>query len=543
MTFKKVLPFILIIVVIAGILFGPFSARAKTVRAQTAAESGGWSPEEIPGTATPVTTQNYQDVNGDCNPFYFNAGNCVLIIGANIAQYAIWMPANLFLAIGGAAMDTSIGLTINGSIFSGLANDQNGAVTAGWGLSRDIINIFLIFILLYIAIATILQISGYGAKELLATLIVIAFLVNFSLVITKLIVDASNVLAVGFYNAFPQENSQIQISQSFKQAFDLDKIVTEVKAADTLQNSNIRNLYIIKLLTFLLGAGIAAIAGFIFIVFAALFVIRMVSLLILMILAPLAFGAMILPSTKSYSSKWWSTLFSQAFFAPAGLFMLWLAAKMSSSMHSVLQSSLGVGNKGLTDMLADAQNNTNWENIVKFILQFVIIAIILILAIVISKQMGAMGAESTIKGLKKAGRKAQGYAGRIGRYGGARLGGPIAESVLKGEGKAAAFVRSIPLATRGLAGVSALEEKRRKAETKEYKEYKEAYKTYSDAGLQAMLKTPIITERKRKAINEIIEERKKAKMPKNAIDQLKEALKTELKEEMEAEKSTTPKTP
>ena len=99
-------------------------------------------------------------------------------------------------------------------------------------------------------------------------------------------------------------------------------------------------------------------------------------------------------------------------------------------------------------------------SIAKFILQFVIIAIILIAAIIVSKQLGAMGADSAISGVKKGLSKAQGYAGRIGRYAGTRLGGMAAEKVLQGEGRAARFARSIPLVTRGLAGVSALEEKR-----------------------------------------------------------------------------------
>ena len=81
------------------------------------------------------------------------------------------------------------------------------------------------------------------------------------------------------------------------------------------------------------------IAGFIFLVFGVLFVIRMIVLLILLIPAPLAFGAMILPSTKTHATKWWNTLFSQAFFAPAGLFMLWLAAKIAQS--NVIKTALG----------------------------------------------------------------------------------------------------------------------------------------------------------------------------------------------------------
>ena len=287
MTLKKVLPPIIIAVVVLTAFFGPFIVR-QTADALTVGVdcTEGTTGEliECPAGASPGSTIVYNEKeqpviiadnpNGSCNPLYWNFENCVLSAAAGITYYAIWTPANLFLSLGGIAMDASISLTINGSIFSDLVGEENGVVATGWGISRDIVNMFLIFILLYIAIATILQVSGYGAKELLATLIVIAFLVNFSLVITKMIIDASNVLAVGFYNAFSPTNGEIQISDVFKKSFDAENIITQVKAVE--EATNLKNLYIVEFLTYLLGAGIAAVAGFIFLVFSVLFVIRMV---------------------------------------------------------------------------------------------------------------------------------------------------------------------------------------------------------------------------------------------------------------------------
>ncbi len=318
MTLRKILPFILIIIIITA-LFGPFKASADYLcvdeAGNTYTSKTACPTSDVIGN-TQVGAANKENLNGSCNPLNWDTINCVLSAGTLIAEYAIWTPVNLFAAIGGYAMDKSISLTVTGTIFSGLANEENGVVAAGWGLSRDIVNIFLIFILLYIAIATILQLTGYGAKQLLATLIIIAFLVNFSGVITKLIIDASNVLAMGFYDSFEKgADGQIAISKTFKNAFNMEKIITAdfekvLKNAGTPQ----RDIYIVTFLTYILGAGIAAIAGFIFFVFAALFLIRMVVLLILLILAPLAFGAMVLPSTKAHAKKWWDTLFHQAFF-------------------------------------------------------------------------------------------------------------------------------------------------------------------------------------------------------------------------------------
>jgi hypothetical protein len=88
-------------------------------------------------------------------------------------------------------MDLAIGVSLAG--LSGIE-----MITIGWEITRDIANIFFIFILLIIAIATILRLESYGAKQLLAKLIIVALLVNFSLVIAFAVVDAANILALTF---------------------------------------------------------------------------------------------------------------------------------------------------------------------------------------------------------------------------------------------------------------------------------------------------------------------------------------------------------
>ncbi len=421
MKMKKILPYILIIVLVFEMFFGLFAYKK-------AYANGDTGPSEYSvGKGYGSLNVNNQSQNSSpklmefCDLFSLDVGGCILQILANVAQDTIWQLANLALGIGGWMLDTGISMSITGSIFRDLAT--GGAVTAGWGFARDIVNLFLIFILLFIAIAIILQVSRFGSKELLITLIIVAFLVNFSLVITRLVIDASNVLAVEFYKAFPTKTgtdgkTTTTISLAFRNAFNLQTVVDS-----NLQNfanapggsgnatTDAKNAYLTLFLTYTLGSLVCFIAAFIFIIIAILFFIRMVVLLILMVLAPLAFAAHVLPSTKSHSSKWWDSLFSQAFFAPAALFMLWLSAKMAGS--GFIQDTLNVGNKGLSNMLVSAAaKGLDWDNIAKFSLQFVIIAIMLLASLVIAKQMGAAGANSVINAGTKAARKVQGYAGR-----------------------------------------------------------------------------------------------------------------------------------
>src|SRR3989338_10332449 len=103
------------------------------------------------------------------------------------------------------------------------------AITIGWGITRDVANIFFIFILLIIAIDTILRLESYGAKQLLPKLIIVALLINFSLVIAFTVVDASNILAL----AFIKEIGNPSISTNIATVLQLGKITNTETLSST----------------------------------------------------------------------------------------------------------------------------------------------------------------------------------------------------------------------------------------------------------------------------------------------------------------------
>src|SRR3990167_2811170 len=119
-------------------------------------------------------------------------------LGFVITAAALKLLSGVIILIAGMLFDMSVGFTLDNDNYSSSKID---AIDAGWTFSRDIVNIFFIFILLFIAIATILGIESYGAKSLLARLIVVALLVNFSLLATRGIIYVSNSLAVQIYNS------------------------------------------------------------------------------------------------------------------------------------------------------------------------------------------------------------------------------------------------------------------------------------------------------------------------------------------------------
>ena len=84
--------------------------------------------------------------------------------------------------------------------FTNSSSYDNEFVEKGWGAVRDVANIFFILMLLYVAIKTVLSLNVTDNKRLVGVIIIVALLINFSLFTTKVVIDASNILAKIFYN-------------------------------------------------------------------------------------------------------------------------------------------------------------------------------------------------------------------------------------------------------------------------------------------------------------------------------------------------------
>ncbi|MCK5285676.1 MAG: hypothetical protein KAJ58_00400 [Candidatus Pacebacteria bacterium] len=332
-------------------------------------------------------------------------GNTILKLSAQV------------LAIAGILFNISLEYTLN---FKNLV-DQLGMVNIGWSIIRDLSNMIFIFLLLFISIGTILGLSSYNIKNSLKNIIIVALLINFSLFFTSVIIDTSNIIGIGFYNAITQEKASSDlsfmdsgfarmdkgISATFSQALNLETIY-DGKLAEGDANKKIFTIAIF-------GSIFLLITAFVFFAAAILFVVRIVSLMFLMMLSPLAFIGMILPKTGGLTKKWWNELFSQAFFAPIYLMFVYIVAK-------------GINDPAFSQSLGDAGNNNFAEAFAGggsmiVIFNFILITFFMVGALISAKSLGAKGASSVIKigegvqkwGQGRAGAATFGAAGRLGR--------------------------------------------------------------------------------------------------------------------------------
>ncbi len=386
---------------------------------------------------------------------------------AKFLYYVVVIPSSWVLWFAGTILNLSVDISLSGSLLNG------DFIKDGWAVCRDLANMFFIFIILFIAISIILQLSQYGSKQLLIKVVIIALLINFSLLISGFIIDASNILASSFYeklNSYSGGNLALTadngISAIFVNAFNPQKLLGEETFIKWRDEKGAGQSLVALIILFLVASIVILVASFILFAGAILFVIRIVLLSILMILAPLAFLFMAVPGLGGYASQWWRKLFEQAFFAPAFLFLFYLAAMMVNSDFykgvSRLMDSVTQGKDGMTGFLGA---------IGAVVLPFIIVAIFMICCLVIAKQMGAMGAGTVMGWGDKMKKGAQGYAGKIPGRTARRMAAPLAEKVATSSNWAARAIRTIPGVTRGTAAIAAAQRKKVEDIQKDYTKY------------------------------------------------------------------------
>ncbi|MDP2669120.1 MAG: hypothetical protein Q8P07_04780 [bacterium] len=307
--------------------------------------------------------------------------------------------AALFVEILGKVYDLVIQKNLNFS-------DSMGVIIVGWKLSRDITNMFFILILLFIAITTMLRVSGYETKVLLRKLIVMALLINFSLAAGLMIIDGTNVLGNEFYTRMTGGNGA-SLSLPLLKGASLQLLFEMGRNASLGGISSLFNIDA--------AIGFAKIAWgvtillfvFAFIMFfaAILLLIRFAVLAFLLVIMPLAFLGYILPKTESWWDKWWSSFLSHAFFFPAHMFMVMFAILFTNQFTSQFTS-------------ATASNLLDPQNPALF-LGFLIALVMLVGSLIIARQMAVFGSGTVVGWAKMGGKYIQASATSrtIGRLG------------------------------------------------------------------------------------------------------------------------------
>jgi len=224
--------------------------------------------------------------------------------------------------------EMTIGMVLNPGFIQGLG----GFTTAEFvrevaRIVAQLCNMIYLFVLLYIAIRTIVS-SSFNYKGLLVKLVFAALLTNFSLVIAGVIIDFSQVIMYSIKidhfnigtNILDEVQEKLKLNMGSEILDRLKEFTIEKSIIESL--TEIYSMMLLVLFSFILAMTIG--------VYSILLIIRIIGLWILLILSPFAFLLSILPQTESYFKDWLSKLFNYAFLGPILVFCLWLTKKIAT---------------------------------------------------------------------------------------------------------------------------------------------------------------------------------------------------------------------
>lgn len=262
--------------------------------------------------------------------FIYVKSVAALLISVSILDRAIWLNLEMLTVHDGAG----------------------GIVTVGWGFISGLANMFLILIFIACAFAIILKIESFQAKKILPKLIIVALLMNFSLVFIGALIDISN---IAYFTLLPQPG------QGSLMGIVVEPFLNSALASIAIQTTSIAAMaaklavpflapffqlavitaipvaIIPSIISSYLQIAIALVLSGTFFLYSFIFGARIFIIQLLAILSPLAFLCLILPQTQKYWDKWLRWLFEWLFVGVFLLFFLRLGFLLFGVLADQLQ--------------------------------------------------------------------------------------------------------------------------------------------------------------------------------------------------------------
>lgn len=276
------------------------------------------------------------------------------------------------------------------------------AVSKGWLLVRDTVNMFFVVILLVIAFSTVLRIEKYSYKRLLGSLLLAAILVNFSKLICGFLIDISQVVMLTFVNAFKDA-----AEGNFAEMLGLKHMMSMRK---DLGDASISGISLLGSLILALIMTIVALV--VILVILVILIGRIITLWFLVLLSPLVFVFNLLPQTQRYTSMWWEKFTNQLIVGPVLAFFLWLSLAIvqdhgDQMFTTVIDKDGEAYNSIATNLGGSVQGETGLAAGVaeigqpQYVLNFVIGIAMLIGSLMAAQQLGVAGSGMAGKAIGK----------------------------------------------------------------------------------------------------------------------------------------------
>lgn len=297
----------------------------------------------------------------------------------------------MFTGIAGLMLNYSIDEFVVGFGYNFLNTSVGVAVDLLWVKVRDIFNLTFIFGLVFIGFKMILDSSNSSTKRWLVHLIMAALLVNFSLYITKLVVDFTNLLATQIAVPAWGATGQIRISDQFMQILGISGLLGPTPQLATDSWAYVfGTAFIMIVMIFVFAAG------------GIMLTIRYAVLCIYMVLSPLMFLGWVFPQFQSVSNKYWRGFLGKAFFAPAYVLMLYFSYYIIDGFFANTSSGIPY-----SAYFSSTNGQTLVNNFGSIIPIFALSSVFLIASVVVASKLGTEGGAGAVRMMSNAQKNVQ----------------------------------------------------------------------------------------------------------------------------------------
>lgn len=302
----------LLLVAVVGSMFSPLFSSV------TYAATGTTNPSNHTGIDDfGCSVSNATGANGG-RGFALCMSQIVYAIGPGLASYVAYVGAYFF----GFMVQFSLNSTSYALTF----------LADGWKIVRDVANMAFIFILIWIALTIMYNAQTHDTMKMLAGVIVVALLVNFSFFVTRVVIDAGNIFAVQFYNAVDTkgqllEGTQIKdLSAAIMNAVGLQSLFSAnaFDSATRAAGNSVLGGFIVLSFIYISIAAMLWVLFFAFVQVGIKFLMRVVGLWFVLIASPAAFVAGAVKGTREYFRQWLKLLFGFAFYPAVFLFIFYI---------------------------------------------------------------------------------------------------------------------------------------------------------------------------------------------------------------------------
>lgn len=299
-----------------------------------------------------VSRKETTDENGDSKSEYSGGGfgSFLSDIGSSIFEkgvgfilvYVCAPVASFVFTLGSWLVNFS--LELNSTVM------KMPIVKAGWSFCRDFANLGFVLGILVISFSTILRQRQYGMQSLLFKFIQTAILINFSLVISGIIIDFAGIITAYFLNSAATMTGNGDLASGLanllriKELSGINGSSASIPEGVTLLGTN----FVVGLLSLVFSIVFTVFSAIILLALAIMLLYRFVALAFLLILSPLAWFSSIFPRINQ-SGKWWSSFLNWVFFAPISSFFIYLSVSSLNITESDIQSA--AGSSGLAESI------------------------------------------------------------------------------------------------------------------------------------------------------------------------------------------------